>query len=485
MKNGVSYNMNGWKYISIHGTPKERGYAYGYICANDFKEIQKMLHYNMFQTYAETWEWFIVNVNASIKEKTKKNFPEFYEEMNGISIGLNDAGTKTSIDEIIAWNFYYSIPYWYSWYSSRKNKRSQNTNININMGENVKEKCSAFIACGDYTEDGKIVVAHNSFTGFIDGQYLNVVLDIYPNKGHRIIMQTAPCFIWSGTDFFITSKGIVGTETTIGGFNKYKNMLPIGFRIRKAMQYGNTLDEYVKILLQGNSGDYANSWLFGNIHTNEIMRLELGLNFHNVERTNNGYYIGFNAAYDPNIRLKECKNDGFYDIRRHQGARRVRLTELMDANKGKINIEVAKKIISDHYDVYLHKKNNPSSRTVCAHYYMDAREYMSQIEGAKPFDPHGAVDGCVTDAKNAGRMGFFGRFGNSCGMPFVKKDFCNKHIQYANFCPYLKDRPSQPWTYFTVARSNPHNKTGPIYKTKSKRVNGIRKNKTKKHYNVK
>jgi hypothetical protein len=116
---------------------------------------------------------------------------------------------------------------------------------------------------------------------------------------------------------------------------------------------------------------------------------------------------------------------------------------------------------------------------------MDAREYMSQIEGAKPFDPHGAVDGCVTDAKNAGRMGFFGRFGNSCGMPFVKKDFCNKHIQYANFCPYLKDRPSQPWTYFTVARSNPHNKTMPIYKTKSKRVNRIRKNKTNKHYNVK
>jgi hypothetical protein len=470
MKNGASYNMNGWKYISIYGSPKDRGYAYGYMCAVEFKEIQKMLQYNMFQTYAETWEWFIVHVNKSIKEKTKKHFPEFYEEMKGIANGVNDAGTKTSIDEIIAWNYYYSIPYWYSWYSSRKNKRT------INVAENVKEKCSAFIACGDYTEDGKIVVAHNSFTGFIDGQYLNVVLDIHPNKGHRILMQTAPCFIWSGTDFFITSKGIVGTETTIGGFNKYKNMLSIGCRIRKAMQYGNSLDDYVKILLQGNSGDYANSWLFGNIHTNEIMRLELGLNFHNVERTKNGYYIGFNAAYDPNIRIKECKNDGFYDIRRHQGARRVRLTELMDENKGKINIEVAKKIISDHYDVYLHKKNNPSSRTVCAHYYMDAREYMSQTEGAKPFDPHGAVDGCVTDSKHAERMGFFGRFGNSCGIPFVKKDFCNKHIQYDNYCPYLKDRPSQPWTYFTIT---PHPTKTHHHKTQTKFLDKTNKNTNK------
>jgi hypothetical protein len=152
----------------------------------------------------------------------------------------------------------------------------------------------------------------------------------------------------------------------------------------------------------------------------------------------------------------------------------------MDENKGKINIEVAKKIISDHYDVYLHKKNNPSSRTVCAHYYMDAREYMSQTEGAKPFDPHGAVDGCVTDSKHAERMGFFGRFGNSCGIPFVKKDFCNKHIQYDNYCPYLKDRPSQPWTYFTIT---PHPTKTHHHKTQTKFLDKI-KNKTKTNNNT-
>ena len=40
-ENGFSYEKNGWKYISINGNPKERGFAYGYLCANDFKEIQK------------------------------------------------------------------------------------------------------------------------------------------------------------------------------------------------------------------------------------------------------------------------------------------------------------------------------------------------------------------------------------------------------------------------------------------------------------
>ncbi len=46
----------------------------------------------------------------------------------------------------------------------------------------------------------------------------NVVIDIQPDKGHRILMQTMPGWIHSGSDFFITDAGLVGTETTIVGF---------------------------------------------------------------------------------------------------------------------------------------------------------------------------------------------------------------------------------------------------------------------------
>lgn len=472
VKNGSSYEINGWKYISIKGSAKERGYAYGYLCAKDFKEIQKMLEYHIMESYGETWEWFIENINASIKEKTKNNFFEIYEEMEGISEGLNAAGTKTTLDEIIAWNFYMSIPYWHASLSPETSKDSGSKE-----GGGSKDKCSAFIACGDYTEDGEIVVAHNSFEDFIDGQYANIVLDIYPSKGNRIIMQTSPCWIWSGTDFFITSKGIIGTETTIGGFKVYENNFPIGYRIRKAMQYGNSLDDYVNILLDGNSGDYANSWLFGDTNTNEILRIELGLRFHNIERTKNGYFIGFNAAYDPKIRLKECSNSGFYDIRRHQGARKVRLTELMNEHKGKLNIEIAKKIISDHYDVYLHKEDNPCSRTVCSHYDLDQREYMSQENRPKPFAPHGAIDGFVTDSKSAKKMTFYGRFGNSCGIPFLKDEYCDKHIQFDNYRPYLKDRPTQPWTAFTINKFSKKDKVTTYKKNKTyKKTNNTKKN---------
>ena len=53
IKNGISYNINGWKYISVYGKPKERGYAYGYLCAEDFKKIQNMLSFLMLEAYGK------------------------------------------------------------------------------------------------------------------------------------------------------------------------------------------------------------------------------------------------------------------------------------------------------------------------------------------------------------------------------------------------------------------------------------------------
>jgi hypothetical protein len=243
------------------------------------------------------------------------------------------------------------------------------------------------------------------------------------------------------------------------------------------MQYGKTLDDYEKMLLEGNSGDYANSWLFGDTNTNEIMRIELGLRFHKTERTKNGYFIGFNAPYDPRIRNLECTNTGFDDIRRHQGARRVRLKELMEQWKGYLDIEIAKQIISDHYDVYL-KKENPCSRTCCSHYELDAREYMSDPSRPKPFQPRGALDGNICDTNMAKNMSFLLRWGNSCGIPFNKNKFCDENPGWDYLRPYLEDRPTEPWTEFSIANSKTF--TSKSGKNKSIRNKGKKNKKTMK-----
>ncbi len=471
VKNGFRQDMNGWIYISIKGKPKERGYAYGKLIAKDMKKVKTIIEYIVYNDIGIKWDFFIEAAKKHFSPKIKEHFPEFYEEMVGFAEGAN-----MTIDEVVAWNNYFTLTE--GWLSNMPEEESiavrgtSVSNIAASKEGGAQERCSAFIAVGDWTSDGKIVVAHNNFSNFVDGQLAKYVIDLKPEKGNRILMNGFPGWIWSGTDFFVTSKGIIGTETTIGGFVAYQNNIPISCRIRNAMQYGNNLDDYEKMLLQDNSGDYANSWLFGDTNTNEIMRIELGLRFHNTERTKNGYFIGFNAAYDPRIRNLECVNSGFEDIRRHQGARRVRLFDLMDEHKGKLNINIAQQILADHYDVYL-KKENPCSRTCCSHYEMDAREYMSDSSRPKPYQPRGAVDGNVCDTQMAKKMSFCLKWGSSCGIPFDKNKFCDEHMEWNYLREYLDDRPLQSWTDFTITdvTSGGNNKTKKrLYIKKSKSV---------------
>ena len=53
IKNGSSYEMNGWLYVSVYGDPKERGYAYGYLIAAEMKKVFEMLHFIIYQTYGQ------------------------------------------------------------------------------------------------------------------------------------------------------------------------------------------------------------------------------------------------------------------------------------------------------------------------------------------------------------------------------------------------------------------------------------------------
>jgi len=479
VKNGISYEQNGWLYVSIKGNPKERGYAYGKLIYKEMKKVRETLDFIIYNDYGVKWDFFIEASNKYYKQKIMDMFPEFYEEMEGFAEGCTDGGFKMTIDDIVAWNNYFTLTE--SWWANMSEEESIALRGAIKSNAGSREggsgdRCSAFIANGSWTADGKIVVAHNNFSNFVDGQFARVVVDLKPTKGNRFIMMGFPGWIWSGTDFFVTSKGIIGTETTIGGFIAYENNVPISCRIRNAMQYGNTLDDYEKMLLDGNSGDYANSWLFGDTNTNEIMRIELGLKYNNVERTKDGYFIGFNAPYDPRIRNLECVNTGFDDLRRHQGARRVRLAELMDQHKGKLNIQIAQEIIADHYDVYL-KKENKCSRTCCSHYELDAREFMSDSSRPKPFQPRGALDGNVCDTTMAKAMSFSLRWGSSCGSPFDKNKFCDEHREWDYLRPYLNDRPEQPWTTFTITNDN-ENKINK--KNKTVKNKGGKKNRSNK-----
>jgi hypothetical protein len=434
---GYRFDRNGWIYVHIEGDPHERGYQHGNLVALEVKEVLRSLKYLTYWNTGMQWEFFVQQAEKLWAHRIDQ---EFLDEMKGIADGAKAAGVDVTWQDILAWNGYTELTdYW--WPTAR------GTTYATFHGE-VIGHCSAFVATGSATKGGKIVMAHNTWDQFETGQFANIILDIKPATGHRIFMQADPGYIDSFSDFFVTDAGLMGTETTIGGFSQYDpNKAPEFFRVRKAMQYANNLDDAVEIMRKRDNGGYANSWLLGDANTGEIMRFELGLKFYNVEQTKDGYYIGFNAALDPRIRNLECSNSGYADIRR-QGSRQVRLTQLMNKYHGAIDVEIGQKILADHYDVYLKRENNPCSRTVDGHFELDPQEYMSQPGRPVPFQPRGTVDGKVMDSDMAKQLTLWARWGNSCGMPFDATRFLTEQIQWSYLEGYLKDRPSQPWTLF-------------------------------------
>ena len=425
------HEKNGWVYLHIEGGPRERGFQHGYLLAKDIAEAIRIQRRVWEYQSAMKWSWLVEKSAALFKGKID---PENAAEIDGIIEGMAAAGVLMGRDELVAYNGSSELLGY--WWPSVKDAFSPNA------PERSKQNCSSFIAAGKMTADGGIVLAHNTWSDYFYA-VANVILDILSEHGHRILMQTSAGLIHSGTDFFITDAGLVGSETTIGGFTPFDPKgTPEFIRMRRATQDASSIDEWCAIMKKGNNGGYANAWLIGDIRTNEIARLELGLKYVGFERTKNGWFAGSNVAEDLRILRFETKTQET-NIKNADVARRVRWKQLLRENAGKIDRNLAEAFLADHYDTYLNR-DVPSLRTLCGHGELD--DQASGLD--EPFLPLGAYDGKVVDSALAKDMSFLARWGSSCGRPFDAAGFLKAHPQYEWMTGLIKDRPTQPWTPF-------------------------------------
>lgn len=446
---GWRFETQGWTYLHIQGEAAERGFQHGRLMARELGEILRTLRHVIFFDTGKPWEFFAEAAESLFAHHLDE---ELAEEIRGIAEGARQEGAAISWQDVLAWNGFEELLG--SWWPLATGELGYEKGA-----QHTKSRCSAFLAHDRATAGGKIVMAHNSWDEFATGQFQNLILDLAPSRGHRILMQAAPGYVVSLADWFLTSAGLLGCETTLDGFSAFDpSGVPAFVRVRRAMQYGERLEDFVEVMQEGNNGGYANSWLVGDVRTDEILRLELGLEFSSLERNpKNGYFIGFNAAYDPRIRNLETTASGFLDVRRHEGARRVRLEKLMREHHGAIDVEIAQQILADHHDVYLEQKgestvDHPCARTICGHYELDAREWISDPDRPLPFQPRGTLDGKVCDSAMARELEFWARWGTSCGRPFVAEEFLAAHPQWGHLEGFLHDRPARPWVRFGVER---------------------------------
>lgn len=424
------FDRAGWTYLRIDGPPRERGFQHGYLLAKEIEASLRAARREWEYESGMEWSWLVQKGEQLVLPHVD---PELLAEMDGIVEGMAAAGVRSTRAEIVTYNASIELTgYW--WPTVKKD-------IGSRSPDRPKQSCSSFIATGGMTADGGVVLGHNTMTGYPSAD-CNVVLEIVPRAGHRILMQGVPGWIHSGTDFFITEAGLVGSETTIGGFSGFDEKgVPEFLRMRRATQDASTIDEWCAVMRKGNNGGYANSWLIGDVNTSEIARLEMGLKHVGFERTKDGYFVGSNLAEDLKVlRLETDEHET--DIRVSGVARRVRWKQLMRENKGRITVESAKAFEADHLDTYVGQER-PGSRSLCAHW-----EDETTDPGEAPFSPSGTVDAKVVDSKMAKRMAFAARWGSGCGTAFDAAAFLEKHPQFEWMAGILHSRPSQPWVEF-------------------------------------
>ncbi|MBV9084107.1 MAG: hypothetical protein JOZ62_15635, partial [Acidobacteriaceae bacterium] len=167
-------------------------------------------------------------------------------------------------------------------------------------------------ATGPATRDGKMIVGHVTWWSQTLAEQTNVMLDIKPERGHRMLIQSYPGGIESGTDWYQNDAGMVLTETTIRQSPFNIEGTPVAFRARRAIQYGGNVDEVVEQLGTRNNGLYTNEWIIADAKTNEIAMYELGTNHTKLWRSSKnewfgdtpGFYWGNNNAKDLAVNLE-------------------------------------------------------------------------------------------------------------------------------------------------------------------------------------
>jgi hypothetical protein len=438
LKGAYTFDRGGWTYIHIEGTPEELGYQHGYLLAPQIEDTYKVLKLEFTHMTGRDWNFFRDTSKTMLWPHID---PEYQQELTGIAEGAKARGLSLDVYDIVAMNASMEIgEYYVPWLNKQ-------THVANAPPIKAPGHCSAFIATGSYTKGGKIVLAHNNWSSYADGSRWTVMFDIAPARGHRILMDGLPGVITSNDDFGENDAGIMIAETTIAQFVGWNSDgIPEFVRSRKALQYADSIDDYVATMRAGNNAGYANDWLIGDRKSGEIAYLELGLKNTPLWRSKDGYFVSANFPRDSKLIADETEGFDVKNLSSSMNARHVRWEQLIQANKGTIDAEAAERFLADHLDTFDHA-THANERSLCGHVDSSPRG-VPEWEN-KAYNPDGAVQGKVTDSDLAAKMSLIGRAGHPCGEDFLAKPFLAKHPEYQWQSPILRDMKAGPWTTFT------------------------------------
>ncbi|MDQ6759392.1 MAG: C45 family autoproteolytic acyltransferase/hydrolase [Acidobacteriota bacterium] len=353
------YPTGGWIYLHIEGQPYERGYQHGHLMSKEIVTYLERCAADIDpRGKTASWDQARTTANALFLRGFDK---EILQEMQGIADGASDAGAqwerrRIDLIDIVTANTTVELGELRSALpmtpTGLEGLHLMSPHYYDKMRDvPVTSRCSAFAATGKATRDGKMVIAHITMWPLTLAEQTNVMLDITPTSGHRVLMQSYPGGIESGTDWYQNDAGMVLSETTIRQSPFNSEGTPVAYRARKAIQYGENIDQVVEHLALKNNGLYTNEWLIADAKNDEVAMFELGTYKTRLYRSSKndwfggteGFYWGCNNAKDLGVRLEYAPdpNGAPAHLPYVPASRDLKWQELYQQHKGKIDEQFA------------------------------------------------------------------------------------------------------------------------------------------------
>jgi hypothetical protein len=386
------YNEKGWTFVHIEGEPYARGVQYGTLLSREIcSYIEKLAVGANAADPKDGWSSMRTLTDALLFRKYDE---EFLLEMKGISDGAAKAGgmilgRPIELLDVVTMNSSVDLGQLDGALAKTTSPLSGRTfhadEDEVAAPERL-HKCSSFLANGSATPDGGIVFGQIFMWNGYQGVHWNVICDVVPAKGHRLVYETFPGGIHSGADFYINDAGIMIGETTVMQSPFDMEGTPQSSRIRKAAQYAESIDDVVRILTEKNNGLYTNDWLIGDAKSNETAILLLGTKKWHLWRSGKhdfpggttDFYWSVNNAKDPDVRKEYAPDpsNAPVDLAFSTWNRDIAFVNFYNQHKGKIDATAAFNVLA----------TSPINR------------------------PH-ACDGKVTTTEMAKQMMFYAHFG--------------------------------------------------------------------------
>jgi hypothetical protein len=350
---GFRYDDQGWVFVHIEGEPYERGFQYGSLMPDEIAEYIRKLGVLQDANDPEAgWDTIRFEADALF---LRKYDDEYLTEMKGIADGAAAAGGEVwgrpiDLRDIVAVNSVVDIGQLYDALEVTANSltgqafTAPDEELDIEVEQH---KCSAFVATGPATRDGGIVFGQIFMWGGFTGVHWNVITDVVPSEGYRLVYHTFPGGIHSGADFYLNEAGIAFGETTVMQTPYEADSTPQSNRARKAAQYAATIEDVERILWEKNNGMYTNDWPIADFKTGEVAILLLGTHKKKLWRTSDdmnpfgtpGFLWANNNNRDPEVRKEYVAqpDDRPFDLMFSPWNRDVAFNEFYRENKGSID----------------------------------------------------------------------------------------------------------------------------------------------------